>query len=284
MRIQRNKISDQIISQIRDQILSGLLKPGDKLASEKELMLQFGVSKATMREALRVLEVMGLLEIKKGVGGGAFVAEVDMKSTVHSLINYMHFHPVSIKEITMLRYLIEPGVAQIAALEATQDDISRLSKLVDETPINYRIQEYSREITFHRYLARITKNTTLILLVDFVDNLLTHIKARLPLGPDFHQKVKEAHEIILECIRQRDPLATKLAMATDLLEVGRLLSDLKGSERFDPCAYELREGQPVPCEWTGGARVVREGDPMLKEPTVWTKRIGTSNLFIVLPT
>ncbi|MBU0988954.1 MAG: GntR family transcriptional regulator, partial [Proteobacteria bacterium] len=54
-----DKISDNIIAQIRDSILSGQLKPGDRLASEKELIEQFGVSKATMREALRVLEVMG---------------------------------------------------------------------------------------------------------------------------------------------------------------------------------------------------------------------------------
>jgi GntR family transcriptional repressor for pyruvate dehydrogenase complex len=64
------KVSDKIIHQIRNAILSGQLMPGDKLASEKELMEQFEVSKATMREALRVLEVLGLIEIRKGTAGG----------------------------------------------------------------------------------------------------------------------------------------------------------------------------------------------------------------------
>ena len=71
-------------------------------------MLQFGVSKATMREALRVLEAMGLLEIRKGISGGAFVAEVDMRTTVHSIMNFLHLQSVSVKEITMLRLFIEP--------------------------------------------------------------------------------------------------------------------------------------------------------------------------------
>src|SRR3989339_1775301 len=84
------KISDQIIDQIRDAILSGKLKPGERLASEKELVDQFEVSKATMREALRVLEVMGLVQIRKGVSGGIFMAEVDMRTTIHSIINFLH--------------------------------------------------------------------------------------------------------------------------------------------------------------------------------------------------
>ena len=122
------KISDQIIDQIRDAVLSGKLKPGNRLASEKELADQFGVSKATMREAMRVLEVLGLIEIRKGLGGGIFIAEVGMRTTIHSIINFLHFQPVSIKEITMLRYLIEPTVAQIAASKITDNRHSKSEK------------------------------------------------------------------------------------------------------------------------------------------------------------
>ncbi|MCK4783939.1 MAG: FadR family transcriptional regulator [Desulfobacteraceae bacterium] len=89
------KISDHIIEQIRDAVLSGQFKPGDRLASENELINQFEVSKATIREALRVLEVMGLIEIKKGVGGGVFIAEVEMKTTINSIINFLYFKSVN---------------------------------------------------------------------------------------------------------------------------------------------------------------------------------------------
>ena len=86
-----NKISAQIVEQIRKAIFEGNLKPGDKLPSEKELLDTFQVSRATLREALRSLEVLGFLEIKKGASGGAFVVEMDMNKAREGLINFFHF-------------------------------------------------------------------------------------------------------------------------------------------------------------------------------------------------
>ena len=226
------KVSDKIIAQIRDAILSGQLKPGDSLASEKVLMEQFEVSKATMREALRVLEVLGLIEIRKGIAGGAFVAEVGMKTTIHSLINFIHFQPVSIREITMLRYLIEPTVAQIAASRITDVDVQNLKKIIGET-IESGGSELSKEIGFHRYLARMAGNTLLTLIIDFIDNLLGDIKGRLDLGTEFYTEVREAHQTILECLIKKDSVAAGIAMSEDLLHVGEQLCKVDGSIPFD---------------------------------------------------
>jgi len=232
------KVSDKIIAQIRDAILSGQLKPGDSLASEKILMEQFEVSKATMREALRVLEVLGLIEIRKGIAGGAFVAEVDMKTTIHSLINFIHFQPVSIREITMLRYLIEPTVAQIAASRITDVDVQNLKKIIGET-IGSGGSELSKEIGFHRYLARMAGNTLLTLIIDFIDNLLEDIKGRLELGTEFYTEVREAHQTILECLIKKDSVGAGNAMSEDLLHVGEQLCKVDGSIPFD--SQELPE-------------------------------------------
>ncbi|HDZ90718.1 MAG: FadR family transcriptional regulator [Deltaproteobacteria bacterium] len=227
------KVSDNIISQIRDSILSGLLKPGDRLASEKELMTQFQVSKATMREALRVLEVMGLVEIRKGTAGGAFVAEVDMKTTINSIINFIHFKPISVRDITMLRYLIEPGVARMAALKRSERDISNLRGIIGKGVVEGEA-EVIREIGFHRYLARMTGNTILILLIDFVDNLLSTIKTTLDLDPGFYHNVRASHEAILECLIRKDSAGAGRAMTDDLLQVGRDMAAKMGTEPFDP--------------------------------------------------
>ena len=232
------KVSDKIIAQIRDAILSGQLKPGDKLASEKELMGQFEVSKATMREALRVLEVLGLIEVRKGIAGGAFAAKVGMETTIHSLVNFIHFQPVSIREITMLRYLIEPTVAQIAASKITEEDVRNLRNIIGES-IESAGFELSKEIGFHRYLARMAGNTLLTLIIDFIDNLLEEIKGRLDLGHDFYAEVREAHQVILECLIQKDSTAAGIAMSNDLLHVGELLCKVDGSIPFD--SLELTE-------------------------------------------
>jgi GntR family transcriptional regulator, transcriptional repressor for pyruvate dehydrogenase complex len=255
------KISDQIIDQIRDAILSGKLKPGDHLASEKELADQFSVSKATMREAMRVLEVMGLIEIRKGISGGIFIAEVDMRTTIHSIINFLHFQPVSIKEITMVRYLIEPKVAQIAASKITDRDIQNLKEIVRE---NYSgtENEVSKEIGFHRYLARMTENTLMILIVDFVDNLLDSIKSKAKLGPDFYQDVRKSHQQILDCIIKKDGPGAALAMTRDLLEVDRYLSQLMNSFPFNPAELDPN---PV-LKTVNGKRSLRAGSRKNIEP------------------
>lgn len=236
------KISDQIIEQIRNAILSGRFKPGDKVASEKELMSEFGVSKATLREALRVLEGIGLVEIKKGIAGGVFIAEVDMRTTIHGIINFLHFKTVSIRDITMIRYLLEPPVAQIAALRIQPDDIVKLENMIMEnSAVPHTV--VSREIGFHRYLARMTENPILILVMDFIDNILNDIKFQLDPGAEFYQKVAKAHQAILECLKQKDAVGARTEIVHDLLEVGDHLAKLSGTQSFDP-AMLLGESLP----------------------------------------
>ena len=238
-----HKISDQIIEQIRNAILSGRFKPGDKVAAEKELMSEFGVSKATLREALRVLEGMGLVEIKKGIAGGVFIAEVDMRTTIHGIINFLHFKTVSIKDITMIRYLLEPPVAQIAASRIQPEDIVKLETMITEDPVIPHTV-FSREIGFHRYLARMTENPILILVMDFIDNILNDIKFQLDPGAEFYHKVAKAHQAILECLKQKDGVGARRKIVHDLLEVGDHLAKLSGTQPFDPTML-LDENLPL---------------------------------------
>jgi GntR family transcriptional repressor for pyruvate dehydrogenase complex len=231
------KISQHIIAQIRDVILSGKVKPGDRLASEKELLNQFNVSKATMREALRVLESMGLIEIKKGQNGGVFIAEVDMNTTLSSIINFLHFKSISIKDITMIRYILEPPVAEFAASRITLDDIHNLETMIEEN-LSEKVTDTSLGIGFHRYLARLSENPILILIMDFIDNMLRDIKLQLNLGPDFFNKVKEAHRLILDCLIEKDGVGAKREITKDILDVGKYMAELAGTSVFDPSMLE----------------------------------------------
>ena len=131
--VKSNKISEHIIEQIRKTIFEGELKPGDKLPSEKELTKNFKVSKATLREAMRSLEVLGFLEIKKGVSGGAFVTEVDMKTARDSFINFLHFKNLSLDNLTEVRLILESHVAETVAQTITDEDLNRLKKLIEES-------------------------------------------------------------------------------------------------------------------------------------------------------
>ena len=289
------KVSDRIIEQIRDAVLSGQVKPGDRLASEKELIAQFGVSKATMREALRVLEAMGLVEIRKGTSGGVFIAEVDMKTTIHSIMNFLHFRSVSISDITMLRFTVEPSVAHLAVINATEKDLERLRKLAEITEADEN-GDVARDISFHRYLARMTQNPLLILILDFVDNLLRDAKYELHLSPEFYRHVRQSHRRIVDCLEARDASGARVEIARDLLEVDRYMAEAAGTPPFDPALLGLNPEARYVADGGDGAgagsgpaaealQTLMDAslEPREIERAMLLKHLGSSDLYVVVP-
>lgn len=230
----REKVSEGIVNQFRDAILGGGLKPGDSLDSEKALMEKFEVSKASLREALRVLEVMGLIEIRKGVSGGVFVSEVSLRTTIMGILNFLHFQPVLIKEATMLRYIIEPPIAQIAALVREDSDITKLKEIIN-------INSPAASIDFHRYLVRISKNPLLILVIDFIIGYMGSLKAKLGLGEDFYEATSRHHDEITDCLNERNPTGASAAMTKDILSVDEYLSEVTGITCFDPTKIKTQD-------------------------------------------
>jgi GntR family transcriptional repressor for pyruvate dehydrogenase complex len=166
------------------------------------------VSRATLREALRALEALGFLEIRKGASGGAFVVEMDMKKARECLINFLYFRNLSLYDLTEVRLILEPYIAEKAALSITAEDLKRLKKVMDES--DYVRQhgvsdEYRRmEIEFHRIIGSVNDNPILMLIIDFVENLLIDTKEILQPGDDFSQRVQTAHKSIYKALLERD--------------------------------------------------------------------------------
>lgn len=218
-----NKVSENIVEQIRKAIFEGTLKPGDKLPPERELMKNFTVSKATLREAMRSLEVLGFLDIRKGASGGAFVIEVDMKRARDSFINFLHFKKLSLSNLTEVRLVLESHIAEKAALAITDDDLKGLKRLIEECeyaikhdiPIEFR----KNEIEFHRIIGSATGNPILMFILDFVDNLLSDTKALLKPGKEFSNKVLRAHKRIYSALLERDVKKVREEMVRHIREV-----------------------------------------------------------------
>jgi len=221
--VKSNKVSQHIIDQIRNAIFDGRLKPGDKLPSERELIENFKVSKATLREALRSLEVLGFLEIRKGVSGGAFVTEVDMTKARDSFNNFLLFKNLSLKDLSEVRLLLEPYIAEKATLAITREDLHRLEKLIkdSEQAIKGDIAFESRkdEIEFHRIIASVTGNPILMFILDFVENLLIDTKAILKPGREFSTKVLRAHKRIYNALLERNIKKVHQEMVRHIREV-----------------------------------------------------------------
>jgi GntR family transcriptional repressor for pyruvate dehydrogenase complex len=223
--VKSNKVCQHIADQIRNAIFDGRLKPGDKLPSERELIEKFKVSKATLREALRSLEVLGFLEIRKGVSGGSFVTEVDMTKAKDSFTNFLLFKNLSLKDLSEVRLLLEPYIAEKATLSITQEDLGRLKKLIKESDLAIKndaaFESRKDEIEFHRIIASITGNPILMFILDFVENLLIDMKGILKPGKEFSNKVLRAHKRIYNGLLQRDVKKVREEMVRHIREVER---------------------------------------------------------------
>lgn len=229
--VRSNKISEHIIEQIRRAIFEGKLKPGDKLPPEKELIKNFRVSKATLREALRSLEILGFLEMRKGVSGGAFVTEVDMRKARDSFTNFLLFKNLSLSNLSEVRLILEPYVAEKAALAITEEDLKKLEKLNKECEYiiknNIPIESRKNEIDYHRIIGSVTGNPILVFILDFVENLLIDTKEILQPDREFSQRVLNAHKRIYRALSERNPKKAREEMVKHVREVARDLLALQ---------------------------------------------------------
>jgi GntR family transcriptional repressor for pyruvate dehydrogenase complex len=234
--VKSNKVSEHITEQIRKAIFAGSLKPGDKLPPERELMKNFKVSKATLREAMRSLEVLGFLEIRKGVSGGAFVTEVDMKTARDSFTNFLLFKNLSLSNLSEVRLILEPYIAEKAALAITEEDLKGLEKLNKECEYilkkNIPIESRKNEIEYHRTIGSVSGNPILMFILDFVENLLIDTKEILQPGNEFSQKVLNAHKRIYKALRERNPKKTREEMIKHVKEVEKDLLALQKERRM----------------------------------------------------
>jgi GntR family transcriptional regulator, transcriptional repressor for pyruvate dehydrogenase complex len=230
--IRNNKASDLIVSQIRKQIFTGKLVPGDRLPAERLLMGQFHVSKQTLREALRVLEFLGLVEIKKGVTGGACIGEIDSQIALDVLANFLYFKNLSIHNLAEVRKILEPHAAAIAALSMSEEEIKELKRLIDLSKGQYasgKVEEerFSNELDFHCVIASSTKNPLLILIVEFVESLMSDKKTMIKLDKPFLASVIKAHERIYEAILNRDAERAREEMSRHIVEVEQNMEKLE---------------------------------------------------------
>jgi len=220
-----------IVRQMREAILDGKLQPGDQLPPESELLTKFGVSKQTLREALRALESMGFIQIRKGAGGGPTVMEVDMETARDSIANFLFFKNVSIHDLSEARRIFEPYLARLATKHLEKEDLEKLKRMNDSLEAalgrGEDITGGKDEIDFHVTLAEASGNPVLVLILDFVNSLLVDIKLHLKPDLKFSRHVYESHIRILDAILAGDGKAAADAMYDHVCQVEEGLEELQ---------------------------------------------------------
>src|SRR5215213_7420415 len=160
-RITPTRASSDVIAQIRAAILSGRFRPGDRLPTERELAQQFGVSRVTVRDALRALEASGLIRVRVGGQGGPYVAEPDVALLSESLGTHLRLLGTTFRELAEARLALETTAARLAAERATPDDLKALEAAING-PIRPSFDAAATSLDFHTALVTAAHNGALL--------------------------------------------------------------------------------------------------------------------------
>ncbi len=214
------RASEEVVRQIKALIFSGELSPGDQLPSENELADHFGLSRTTVRDALRVLETQGLIEIKVGAGGGAFVAQPGTGPVLESLTNMLRLQQVTIPELVEARQVVETNIAVLAAQRATDEDIRAMEEAVAAARAGRAAGDpyfMPHSVSFHMALAKAAKNQVLLLTVNSIRSLFYEVLERLLPADDMAQRAIEDHQKILDAVKERDAEQARQLMQEHIL-------------------------------------------------------------------
>ncbi|MEJ2098866.1 MAG: FadR/GntR family transcriptional regulator [Desulfobacterales bacterium] len=215
----QTKVFQDVVAQIQEAILDGRLKAGDTLPSERQLKNMFNISRGTLREALRVLEQKGLIEIKVGVGGGSVVKDVNADQVSESLALLIRLQKISLNHLAEFREDVEGIVAAHAAERRTEADILQLKELLNQARI-YIDQGASQRDAFieidkqiHMTLAAAAQNPIYISVLHSVhDNIHRYYEQYLSMEePELEENYQDLCDLVNRVEKGQADKARELA-------------------------------------------------------------------------
>jgi DNA-binding FadR family transcriptional regulator len=214
--IKSRRLSEMVENHIKDIILLKKLMPGERLPTEKEISAQLSVSPVTVREALRALETIGMIEKKKGNRGGVFVSQVNIDLLKVPLYAYLNTKNIDYEHIYQTRKILEPAIIRLVLPSLTEDEFQALALNVSECEAIIRKGKNGlsdakadelkqRNIDFHRLLAEPTRNPVFIFTLEYIiDFIYVFRKADYVCDYDFLIQSTREHRSILARIKERD--------------------------------------------------------------------------------
>lgn len=210
---------EQVADQIRKLIGSGALKTGDLLPPERELAAKLGVGRSSIRDAVRTLEVMGILEPRQG--HGTVVRDLNADALVIPLSLVLTRKRELVTELLDVRRMIEPGLAARAAKNATDEEIARMGEIIErhEAKLRRGEQAIDEDSDFHYTIALAARNSVVLRVLDVLMDLLRESRSRALQVPGRPKRSFEGHRRILRAIQRRDAKAAEAAVRQHLGEI-----------------------------------------------------------------
>ncbi len=218
--VQTERLYQQIVEQIELRFVTGELKVGDQLPSERELAEQFGVSRIAVREAVKALREKGLVEIRPG--RGTFITNGAQGVVRHSLGLLMKFGSAGASpNLVEVREIMEPEIAALAAMRINEDQVAAMNDAVRvmDTALDNADSFVEADLDFHLALAQGTQNPIIPILMDSIIDLLRVQRKRIALVSGGLSRGQYHHKKIQEAVIRHDSKAARLAMQRHLGQV-----------------------------------------------------------------
>lgn len=224
--VKRKRIHQDIVAQVRRLLDGGRLKPGDQLPSERELSEVLQVSRASVREAIRTLESMGLVEIRSGEG--TYVTS-PVESLISPLAIAIRQQKDGLQEIFEARRIFEPEIAALAAERASPSQIEQLAAILEEQARQVANGKTGVEAdtAFHSVLAQAARNKVFLRLNDAIVDNLREVRERSLQAHGRPARSLAGHQKILQAIRARDPAKARQAMLGHLDAIEHNILELR---------------------------------------------------------
>lgn len=224
--VRKIRLYESIVKQIQKLITGGTLKPGDKLPPERELAEELQVSRTSIREALRALEMMGYLESRVGVKGGTYIKEVSFSNIVSPFSESLLQHDDFVIDLLETRLVLEIEVARLAAIRRTDSDLQELERAVElmEEDIESGGVGLACDNQFHRVLANAAENRVLQEFVGLCGDLLeVEREDHLRNQEGEPRRALQEHKEMVEAIRARDSGKAQRIMEEHLLKPSEVI-------------------------------------------------------------
>jgi GntR family transcriptional repressor for pyruvate dehydrogenase complex len=230
--LERQDLRQRVVGRIVELIRTGNLRPGDRLPPERELVEIFSISRPSLREAMRALSTLGIVESRHG--GGTFVTDLDARTLLAPLDFFLQLSQVNLDDTFESRRIVEIEIVRKAAAQASRADILDLNDMIaahakiQKDPVGFRILD-SR---FHEKLSAIAGNAVLQRVAYGLYNMDLHIRRRATAEPGLIAESTADHTEIAAAIAAHDPEGAAAAMARHLSHIKESTERTMASQRF----------------------------------------------------
>jgi GntR family transcriptional regulator, transcriptional repressor for pyruvate dehydrogenase complex len=220
--LQKTNLSDHVVEEIKGRLMRGELKEGDRLPSHDLLSKELGVSRSTLREGLKNLTLMGILEMKPGQG--TRIKSLSPSSLMHNLAPSLLMDRATVSELMDARLVVELGTVSLACKSSDPSDIEEMERIIRQMEGYLQTKDYAGysdlDLRFHFLMGHASKNKVLQRILEDIRGLLSQLLREVVLYlPGMAEKGNRYHKQILKALRDKDPKLADKAIRSHIASV-----------------------------------------------------------------